>query len=94
MSSSKERFVAILKEQMTRQSAIFSEAADLEGVWSDRDYLTNLTDDDLDEMGAGITKAQLTAGITLFIQLLNFADNAAVAQGDYRASANALRTDV
>lgn len=88
----KLEYAAAVQLQMTTLANIFNQANDLSGIWADRDYLNQMTDEDLAALG--ITKAKLTAGITLFQQLLNFADNAVVAQADYRATVNTLRTGV
>jgi uncharacterized protein YjiS (DUF1127 family) len=88
----KLEYAAAVQLQMTTLASIFNQANDLSGIWADRDYLNQMTDEDL--VALGITKAQLTAAITLFQQLLNFADNAVVSQADYRATVNTLRTGV
>ena len=91
-TQAKIEFAEAVQTQMSTLAKLFNQSADLSGIWGDRDYLNQITDADLESLG--ITKAQLTAGITLFAQLLNVADNAAVAQGDYRATVNVLRSSL
>lgn len=88
----KLEFAEGVQAQMTTLADVFSRAADFEGIWADRDYSNQMTDEDLAALG--ITKDQLTAGITLFLDLMNFADNVAVAAADRRATVNTLRTGV
>jgi hypothetical protein len=53
-----------------------------------------LTQGDLDEMAVGLILADVVAGITLSEQVLNFNDNAPVAQADYADTIARLRTSL
>lgn len=93
----KLQFAKKTQEQATVLAEVLKQAGDLPGVWADREYLSGadgnaITDDDLAALG--ITKDQLTAGITLLSDVMDFADSVAVAAADRRATINALRTEV
>lgn len=70
--------------------------ADLESVYFDRGYdaggVDPIADDDI--VSLNITAAQLGAFITFAQQVKNFLNNLAVAQADYDATLNAVRTDM
>lgn len=69
---------------------------DAETVYFDRGYNSGgsnpITDADISALG--VTAANVASMITLAQQLIKFADNLAVTQGDYDSTLNVMRTDV
>ena len=70
------------------------QAEDFDKIYFDRGYNSGGADPIADEdvSGLGITAANVASGITLSQQLVNFFGNAAVTQGDYQSTINALRS--
>ena len=89
----KEKFVIATRAMMTMLAQQKDEMPVLEEIWSDRQYLTNISADDLAAMNQDITTAQLAAGITLIQQQILFYSNQVAVQGDYGATLSGLRTD-
>lgn len=85
----------IIEQSLTLVRAI-NTASDTEQIYFDEGFNSGGADPivDGDVSGLGVTAAQLAAFITLSQQLQNFADNAAVTTGDYRATLNGLRGDI
>jgi hypothetical protein len=73
-----------------------AQLAEIEATYFDRGYDGGggnpITNDDIQSLN--ITAANLAALITLAQQIANFLDNTAVAPADYRATLNAIRTDL
>ena len=94
--ASKLKFADKAQDISTRLAAIIDEAADMDTVYFDRGYNSGGGDPiaDADVSSLGITAADVGDFITLAQQLANFANNAAVTQGDYDATLNKMRTDV
>lgn len=65
-----------------------NEASDVDAMWGDG---MDVSLSDADVVDLNITKADVTAFITLCQQLVNFANNASVTQGDYRKTLNDVR---
>ena len=92
----KNNFTIKLISVSTILSQAINDAADCVTVYFDRGYdgagSDPIVDDDI--TAQGVTAAQVTSVITAFQQLANYADNAAVKQGDYNSSLNAVREDL
>ncbi|MHC4687507.1 MAG: hypothetical protein ACYTEW_24845 [Planctomycetota bacterium] len=96
--SEKIKFATEVQEFSTAIALLAEKLDTFQSVWASREYLAGagdlaITDGDLQSLG--ITKAQLTAFINPFaVQLANLFGNQPVAQGDYQATIDKLRTDV
>lgn len=95
MASQKVDFATKCQQIATALAANIYAAKDVDSVYFDRGYNSGGADPiiDADIVGLEITATELGAFITLTQQLANFADNAAVTQGDYDATLNQIRID-
>ncbi len=96
--SEKIKFAEEVQEFSTAFALLVEKLPTFQKVWSDREYLSGTGDlaiIDADIESLGITKAQLTAFISPFVeQLQNFNGNLSVTTNDYAAVISALRTDL
>lgn len=93
---SKANFIGKVLNTATSVAQLFDEVPDIEGVYFDRGYNSGgaepIVQADLDSFGVDLS--EFTAMITCIQQLKNFANNAAVTQGDYSSTVNQLRNDI
>ena len=96
MASAKFNFGSKSQSIATSLAQAVNDAADIVSVYFDRGYDSGGSDPivDGDIAGLNITATQVGAAITLFQQLANFVDNAAVTQADYDATLNTIRSDL
>jgi len=94
---SKANFINKVLNTATTLAQEFDQAPDTEAVYFDRGYnsggANEIVQDDLTEP-YGVALADFTAMITCIQQLIKFAQNQAVYQGDYSATVNKLRNDI
>ena len=69
---------------------------DAREVFNDREYYPAGSDEliDADVSGLEITAAEVLAAMVLFENFLKFLDDQAITADDYRATLNAMRTDL
>ena len=93
--SKKNELVNALRDVATRVAQAINDSDDHVATYFDRTYNSGGADaiTDADISSTGLTATQAGNLVTMFQQLLNFRDNAAVTQADYGATMNLARTD-
>ena len=91
----KVQFLIKAQADATTLAQVISSITTLNNIYFDRGYnvggVDPITDEDLS--GYSGTADVVGSFITMSSQLVNFANNAAVSQGDYDATLSKLRTD-
>lgn len=92
----KKKFISNLLARMAEFANLQSTLYAMSETYTDRGYQSGgdaeITDEDCLEYGQ--TAADIKLGIELAEQLGNFVDNATIARGNYRVTANKLRNDI
>lgn len=94
--SQKTQFAGQLRATATKLAQAINEADDIVSIYFDRGYnsggASQIVDNDV--ASENLTAANIASFITAAQQLANYANNAAVSQGDYDSTINKVRGDI
>jgi len=94
--ANKIEFAKKVQAISTTIAQLYLDTKDLDSVYFTQSFDGSGADPiiDADIASLGITAAEVAAGDTLFQQIQNLRNNAAVTAGDYQSTVNALRDDL